>query len=86
MPMLVKARTSFLAPRRHACLVQAIAASRLLTRRGAPWVIGVGLRGHGASLEAHAWAMVISSAEVPNGFVSSRILPSVRGPGMTCAE
>jgi hypothetical protein len=40
---------------RHWCLVQTIAASRMLTRRGIRWTMRVGVRRDANALEAHAW-------------------------------
>lgn len=43
--------------RRHACLVQAIAASRMLSRRGIPWSLKVGVGRDTDALTAHAWLL-----------------------------
>lgn len=40
---------------RHACLAQAIAASRMLSRRGIHWTLTIGVGRQSAGLNAHAW-------------------------------
>lgn len=56
--------------RHHRCLVEALGAARLLTRRSVPWLLKVGVApGRGAPLAAHAW--LIAGGRIVTGRAES---------------
>lgn len=55
----------------HKCLVEALGAARLLTRRSVPWVLKVGIaHGQAVPLAAHAW--LIAGGRVVTGWAEAR--------------
>lgn len=69
-------RASSRVPTVFTCLVQAFAASRMLSRRGIPHrvCLGVALAGPVRSLEAHAWLMC-GAETLTGGGVRDRFTP-----------
>lgn len=62
--------------RRHRCLVLAISAARMLSRRGAPWAIHVGIDQTTDGLLAHAW-LTTGSRVVMGGRMRRTFTPLV---------
>jgi hypothetical protein len=68
------------------CLVQALAASQMLTRRGVPWVLTVSVaRGASTDLIAHAWLR--SSGRIVTGQQGLRgLTPLASYAGPACKD
>jgi hypothetical protein len=59
-------------PWRTRCLERSLALAALLRRRGIPAELRLGVRGAGASMEAHAWVEVLGGAINDDPEISNR--------------